>query len=694
MTGFTFPRLEIHNVEINGRKFVMGPFAGAFLSTDSFGADLLQNCEGRTVEECKQWTQGRYGEGYVPIVEEFARLVDNGFFSPPDVAAMQDATTELPAINTVTICLTHACQLACRYCFAKGARENPESNDMTLDTARAAIRFVIEESKRSGIDAVAINYNSTGEALLRKDLMVEVTRYARQQAQAAGIWFPFGFGTNGLLLDPVTIEEMKDAGINFAMSWDGPPEIHDMNRVRPDGSGTYDDVARAFRAVTEHGWQIPFACGAHIPASDTNIVGRFRHLYDMGVRVIAMKPIRDGGSGMGVSESTLPAYKAGYADLVEHLLQTDAYHTERLCSLQMIDYFWRFVRKIALREPSIHRCSSAMTSICIDTNGDIYPCQDFVGMPQYRLGDVFTGMNDDLRKLYIQGLVCDKMEPCQSCWARYWCGGGCHSQSANAMGALGIPYPPDCELTKYLLELAAYFVAKLNDERPSLLWHVLDFGNPTQTPDPRPVARCHRASERDLWYRPVGDWRSPDPILLCDASQSGGYKVWRGPYDLSATVHLRWDDQHLYVFAEVRGSAFVPAPRVDSEWWFYDSLQIALDPHNDGGVSVDPWRLTGGDREFGIASIGGRTQCFDCHDDRSKPTRSWRGIAEVRGGMTLYRMAIPWKCVPDFIPAVGAECGFTVVVNDCDRSGRGWLQWTPGLTALRNPGAFGLLRLA
>jgi uncharacterized protein len=670
---------------------LIGPFVGGPISIGNIGLDLVRHCEGLTIDESKHWIQERYGAKHTPMVDQLASLVNNGRLRSP--APGVGETEAFPAVNVFTLCLTHACQLACRYCFARDPREDPHNGDMTFETACAAIKFILDESVRSGISAVAINYNSTGEVLLRKDLMLQVTAYAKEQSEAAGICLPFGFGTNGVLLDLAVIEEMKEAGISFAMSWDGPPEIHNANRIHPDGTGTYDEVLTAFKTVMEHGWIKPLSCGAHLSASNTDFVATFSHLYDMGVRPITMKPIRDGGSGQGVSEESLPSYKAGYADFAEYLLRTDAYHTERLCTVHCLDYFWRFVLRVARSEFNVWRCPAARTAMCIDTNGDIYPCQDFVGMPEYKIGDVFSGIDESSRRVYMEELLCYKMEPCKECWARYFCGGGCHSQSAKALGDLHVPYTPDCDLNKYLIELAAYFVARISKERPSLLQHATNFSELEPLPDPRPIALCHYTEVEPTFSGSSDVWQSPDPIVLNSASQAGGYRKWRGPEDLSARIHLRWNEQGLYILAEVVDDIFVTAPSPNWEWWFYDSLQIGLDPHNDGGFSENPWRLTGGDCEFGVAQIENTTCCFDCHIDRSQPTDAWSGAVERKDKTIQYKIAIPWKSIPDFAPKAGAECGFTLVVNDSDGAGRSWLRWAPGLTALRRPEGFGLLKL-
>lgn len=693
MVDFRFPRVEAHVVEIGGCRLLMGPFAGVFMTVNEVGAELIQHCEGKTVEECKQWVRERFGEKQTSTVDMLVSIAERGYLRSLDPETPTPAP-DAPGVGFATLCLTHKCQMACRYCFARELRTDQNLEDMTYETACAAVRFFVDRAAEGGLPMLNLVFTSSGESFLKIDLMADVCAYAKKYAGATGFPVYFHAATNGLMVDPDTIAKAcnwNTGYIGLSVSWDGPPEIHNRQRMRQDGSGTYDGVAQAFHMIRRLEGMMP-AVGTTLSSMNPDLPRIFSHLFDQGARQIVIKPVREVGSDLAVSEDTLPTYKAAYDEFAEYLLRTDAFHTERLTTFAPTDFFWRFVVRLVDRGVLTYRCPGGRSTVCVDTNGDIYPCQDFLGMPEYKLGDVFTGFDGEARAVYMEDLTVYKMEPCKTCWARYLCGGGCHSQSAKAFNRLDVPYPPDCELVKHLIELAAYFVTRMEKQRPGFLKYVMSYRDLEPVPDPRPVALCHRA-DGDLWSRPIDDWRTSDPIVLDSESQVGGSKTWRGPDDLSASIHLRWDESSLYVLAEVRDGVFTPATVANSEWWFHDSLQIAIDPENNGGISPDPWRLTGNDREFGIASINGEATRFDCHVDRSRPVTEWQASVERTDTGVVYRASIPWQHIPEFAPAADSECGFTVVVNDSDRAGRRWLQWTPGIAKTKTPGCFGLLRL-
>ncbi|MHB0998484.1 MAG: SPASM domain-containing protein [Armatimonadota bacterium] len=690
MTKFIFPKLDMHVADVNGHKYLIGPFPVGFTTSNNVGIDLIKYCEGRSVDECKQWIAERYGADNVSAVDNLASIVEKGFFDKLGFET-QDVTHEPPPVDVIHISLTHKCQMACQYCFAHSNRVSSECGDVSFDTACSAMKYFIDKSVETGLASLSVAFNTTGEGLLKLQLMLEIADYGKKYAISSGIQLHLYCLTNGLLLDNEVMQQLWDAGIIVSLSWDGPPEIHNRQRTLPDGSGTYDSVNQAFKTIMDFGKYHPLI-GVTPTSLDPDLSGIFNHLHDMGVRMLLMKPVRAANSDIGVTEKTLPAFKAAYAEFVELLLKEDSYHTERLITLYSTDFFWRFVHRVVKREFNPYRCPGARSMMCVDTNGDIYPCQDFIGMSQYKLGDVFSGIDINAQRPYMEDLLSYKMESCKDCWARYWCGGACPALSAHAYDRLDAPYLPDCELTKYLIELAVYFVTIHEKRHPGLLGYVFNYHDLGPAPNERSVALCHKVNGSSLLSRPIEDWRSPDPILLDDASQAGGIKKWQGYDDLNASIHLKWDENYLYVLGEVHHDTYTPPSSINTEWWFYDCLRIALDPKKVQGISTDPCRLTGDYREFGITSMNGTATCFDCHIDQRKPTARWQGSVEHSGDLTIYKAAIPWQCISDNPPILDEEFGFTTAVIDSNGKSCGWLQWTPGITKAKVPWYFGLIK--
>ena len=68
-------------------------------------------------------------------------------------------------------------------------------------------------------------------------------------------------------------------------------------------------------------------------------------------------------------------------------------------------------------------------SICRGSERDLYPCHQFVGRSGYKQGTVTTGIvRTDLVQEFRRTTLLTK-DQCRSCFARYFCGGGCHANA-------------------------------------------------------------------------------------------------------------------------------------------------------------------------------------------------------------------------------------------------------------------------
>jgi MoaA/NifB/PqqE/SkfB family radical SAM enzyme len=89
------------------------------------------------------------------------------------------------------------CNLNCHYCYSRGQ----DIPGMTMDTAKNAVRWL----KSKGCRVLAY---MGGEPLVRKDFIIELTRYAVYNGFF--VYLP----TNGILMDEAFIDEIGQAGVS------------------------------------------------------------------------------------------------------------------------------------------------------------------------------------------------------------------------------------------------------------------------------------------------------------------------------------------------------------------------------------------------------------------------------------------------------------------------------------------------
>ncbi len=187
-----------------------------------------------------------------------------------------------------------------------------------------------------------------------------------------------------------------------------------------------------------------------------------------------------------------------------------------------------------------------------------------------------------------------------------------------------------------------------------------------------------------------GDWeQSGAPVLRLDGESCRvSYPGYGGPADLSAAVRLGWDGDALYVLVEVADDVFHQPVGGASAWW-YDSVQIALDPACDraAGAYADD------DREIGLIRGPGGDETYEWSPNQrpAPPGVALKTAVNPRG--VTYEARIEWASLTGAAPAHGSALGINILLNDSDKDPRGYLEWTEGIGLRKDPASFATVLL-
>ena len=107
------------------------------------------------------------------------------------------------------------------------------------------------------------------------------------------------------------------------------------------------------------------------------------------------------------------------------------------------------------------RCRAGLNEISVDTNGDIYPCDSFTGVEEFKIGEVFSGITDGKDDIFRDLTINKPRLPCYHCEFRLICGTGCPYRN-YLCGDLSRMNAFDCELNKYLILLAMRLIEEGN----------------------------------------------------------------------------------------------------------------------------------------------------------------------------------------------------------------------------------------
>lgn len=183
-------------------------------------------------------------EGNVGLFEAMERL-ENQLQGVARCYEEEDVK-ELRVLNRVTLHVSNDCNLRCSYCYALGGNYGYAKGYMDRQTAIDVVNFLCEQ-----FDVVRHVVFFGGEPLLNLpaiSTVCEQFEIAHGQGRIA-VLPHFGVITNGTIHSDEAIGLIRDRLSFVTVSLDGPEEIHDFNRKRENGRGSYADVDQFIKRV-------------------------------------------------------------------------------------------------------------------------------------------------------------------------------------------------------------------------------------------------------------------------------------------------------------------------------------------------------------------------------------------------------------------------------------------------------------
>jgi hypothetical protein len=202
-----------------------------------------------------------------------------------------------------------------------------------------------------------------------------------------------------------------------------------------------------------------------------------------------------------------------------------------------------------------------------------------------------------------------------------------------------------------------------------------------------PIGPITKAANKTLVVDGVLD-SGLDPSTRIDFGQTEAPELpgWAGPTDLSGQFWFTWDDEFLYVSADVLDNVHWQTA-TGGNIWQGDSVQIAVGTGAPGDATV--WN------ELGIALTPEGPQSHQWFQafDASAPQIDVAITRDDATDHTVYEAAIPWSRVAPAIPD-GRLVSIGAVVNDSDGGDRrGWISWGGGIAGEKASKFFNAVQL-
>jgi uncharacterized protein len=444
----------IHQYKLNGYNIVIDAHCGAIHLVDDLVYDIIELYEGNKTGTIVELLLKKYGDGGVAegdiyeAIGEVEELKKAGkLFAADRFENLKDTKKRNTGIKALCLHVSHACNLSCDYCFAAEGRYSGETALMPPEVGKKAIDFLIAHSgKRRNLEVDFFG----GEPLLNWDAVKEIVAYARKIEKDKGKNFRFTLTTNGVLIDDDVIDFTSREMHNVVLSLDGRREVHDRSRRFPDGGGSYDAVLPKFKELVEkRGGKGYYIRGTytHRNADFTNDI---LHMADLGFMELSMEPVvSKEGDPYALTAEDLPKLLRQYEILACEMLKRKKEGRGFT--------FYHFMLDLS-GGPCIYKriagCGSGTEYLAVTPAGDLYPCHQFVGDPEYKMGTLWDGVTNTEKRDAFFGCNVYSRPECRACWARLYCAGGCAANAYHASGDIAGVYKYGCELFKKRIECA------------------------------------------------------------------------------------------------------------------------------------------------------------------------------------------------------------------------------------------------
>ena len=449
----------LHKFSMNGINVLMDINSGAVHAVDEVAYDIADLYTEMSFDDiCEKFSDKYSREQLKEAADELEELREAGMLYTEDEyeKVLEQVKNRAPVVKALCLHVAHDCNLKCRYCFAEEGEYHGKRSLMSAEVGKKAIDFIIKASgKRRNLEVDFFG----GEPLMNFDVVKEIVEYGREQEKLYDKNFRFTITTNGILLDDEKQAYINENMHNVVLSLDGRKEINDFMRPRAGGQGSYDVIVPKFQKLAESRNQTDYYLRGTFTHNNLDFSKDIFHIADdLGFKQVSVEPVvAEDTEDYAIREEDLETIYKEYEKIAEEL------YIRHKTGEKDFNFFHFMIDLtggpcIAKR---LSGCGSGTEYLAVTPEGDLYPCHQFVGQEEYRIGSVFTGIeNTAIREEFANCNVYTKPD-CKKCWAKFYCSGGCMANACHYAGDIMGTYEIGCKLQRKRIECAIMIKAKL-----------------------------------------------------------------------------------------------------------------------------------------------------------------------------------------------------------------------------------------
>ena len=442
----------IHKFKQGENYFVLDVNTGAVHVVDELVYDILDDDKLKNKKEVLEALKSKYNEEELSeAYDEIQELAEEGILYSEDQyeEIAHSSMDDRDYIKAICLNVIHGCNLRCKYCFADEGEYHGHGGVMSADTAKKAIDYVIKRSgPRKNIEIDLFG----GEPTLIMDTIKEIIQYARDNEENWKKNVRFTMTTNATLLTPEMMDYMDKEMGNIILSLDGRQDVNDNVRIKADGSGSYNDIIPNIKEMIKRRTKgKTYYVRGTFTRQNTDFYEDVMAMVNEGFRELSIEPVvLENGHPLSLREEDIDTIFDNYDKLYEEMARRKREGNDEF-------KFYHF--NIDLQGgPCVYKrisgCGAGFEYVAITPQGDVYPCHQFVGKEEFKLGSIYDDTYDtELSKKFKTAHIYNKPK-CRECWAKFYCSGGCQANNFNFNGDMNIPYEIGCKMQKKRIECA------------------------------------------------------------------------------------------------------------------------------------------------------------------------------------------------------------------------------------------------
>lgn len=371
------------------------------------GAPLAFHARNLEIAEISEEAWNQMGQNTLSSDEAALALNTWELENSPEVKSGRVAV----GIRSLTINVTQICNLKCTYCAAGGdGTYGSAQTKINVEKTLPQLKYFIERVPAGG------RFNITflgGEPLLYPDGIQEIGNYVRLMTAGQNIQASFSIVTNGTLINEKTLAVLTSLRTNITVSLDGPAEINDKARPSKDGHGSTSLVVEGLKKLVAARDSLGLlTLHGVFNQNNLELVKAYEFYQTLNVDRYEFT--------YSVEENDSASNKV-FVDQMNQIAAL-AFASGGEAELRKIGIFDQYFNALDNQQQTENFCGSGKSFLMMDAKNNLYTCPWEVGNPAEKVGQ---GTEVDFARMEAEQAPLIEKNNCQSCWARFLCGGGC-----------------------------------------------------------------------------------------------------------------------------------------------------------------------------------------------------------------------------------------------------------------------------